>query len=75
MSNKNLASQVAMTPLKLSFRFVIILTGLVGVFVSLYCYLPCPESILACLRAADSSILSLGMPLATALAMPPSSSI
>lgn len=37
-------------------------------------YVPVPESILACLLAADSSILSLGMPLATALAIPPSSS-
>lgn len=32
---------------------------------------PCPESILACFRAAASSILNLGIPLATALAMPP----
>jgi len=37
--------------------------------------LPLPESILACLLAAASSILSLGMPLATALAIPPRSSI
>lgn len=34
-----------------------------------------PESILACLRAAHSSIRSLGIPSATALAIPPISSI
>lgn len=37
--------------------------------------IPEPESILACLRAACSSILSLGRPAATALAIPPMSSI
>lgn len=34
-----------------------------------------PESILACLRAAHSSIRSFGIPSATALAIPPISSI
>ena len=34
-------------------------------------FTPEPESILACLLAAHSSILSLGIPAATALAIPP----
>ena len=38
-------------------------------------YSPEPESILACLLAAASSIFSLGIPEATAFAIPPISSI
>lgn len=39
------------------------------------CSAAVPESMRACLRAAHSSMRSLGMPSATALAMPPISSI
>ena len=42
---------------------------------NLYNTLPDLESILACLLAAASSIFSLGIPEATAFAMPPISSI